>query len=162
MRDSRRNSVTRRRLLRDGLITAGGVVWGSWVVKAADLTEEAIAEGNSQSWGISNDRIERVVSFDPANGLTTSKLSAMQTDYIIPAKTPKWLAREFSFTCNGHTCAGTSAAFTLVSSAETTLANGKSLTLRLRHKELPLDVDAVYCVYDGHPALRKHLVLRNT
>src|SRR5215470_12843617 len=129
MRDSRPSSVTRRQLLRDGLITAGGVVWGSWAVKAAGLTDEAIAEGNSQSWRISNDRIERVVSFDAANGLATSKLGAARGDYIIPAKTPKWLAREFSFTCNGHACAGTSRAFTLVSGAETTLANGKSLTL---------------------------------
>ena len=162
MRDSRRSSVTRRWLLRDGLITAGGVVCGSWVVKAAGLTDEAIAEGNSQRWRIANDLIEREVSFDPANGLTTSKLSAMQADYIIPAKTPKWLGQEFSFICNRHACAGTSAAFTLVSGAETAIADGKSLTVRLRHKELPLDVDAVYCVYEGHPALRKHLVLRNT
>src|SRR5215469_14413069 len=146
MRDSRRSSVTRRQLLRDGLITAGGVVCGSWVVKAAGLTDEAIPEGNSQRWTIANDLIEREVSFDPANGLTNSKLSAMQADYIIPAKTPKSLGQEFSFTCNRHACAGTSAAFTLVSGAETAIADGKSLTARLRHKELPLDVDAVYCV----------------
>lgn len=161
MIDSRCGSVTRRQLLQDGLITASGVMCGPWVVKA-HLTQQAMAAGNSQSWRIANDRIERVVSFDPVNGLATSKLSAMRTDYIIPAKTLKWLAREFSFTCNGHACAGTSAAFTLVSGAGTAIANGKSLTVRLRHKELPLDVEAVYCVYDGQPALRKHLVLRNT
>jgi alpha-galactosidase len=32
----------------------------------------------------------------------------------------------------------------------------------LRHKELALEVAAVYRVYNGHPAIRKHLVLHNT
>jgi alpha-galactosidase len=41
------------------------------------------------------------------------------------------------------------------------MAGGKSLTVRLRHRELALEVTAVYRVYDGHAAFRKHLVLRN-
>lgn len=40
--------------------------------------------------------------------------------------------------------------------------NGSSLTVRLRHKSFPLQVSAVYRVYSNHPAVRKHLVLRNT
>ena len=51
---------------------------------------------------------------------------------------------------------------TLLDAHQADLPNGKSLTLRLRHKELPLEVSVVYRVYNGHPAIRKHLVLRNT
>ncbi len=42
------------------------------------------------------------------------------------------------------------------------MAHGKSLTVRLRQRTATLEVSVVYRMYDGHPALRKHLVLRNT
>jgi alpha-galactosidase len=70
--------------------------------------------------------------------------------------------QEFSFLCNGRQCAGNSPEFELVDAAQTAFGNEKSLTVRLRHKSLSLEVSVVYRVYSGHPAVRKHLVLRNT
>lgn len=49
-----------------------------------------------------------------------------------------------------------------MSHSESELANGKSLTVRLRHRSLALEVSAIYSVYNGHAAIRKHLVLHNT
>jgi alpha-galactosidase len=72
------------------------------------------------------------------------------------------MGQEFSLLCNGHSCAGTNAVFDLLGAHQAALPNGKSLTIRLRHKELALEVAAVYRVYNGHPAIRKHLVLHNT
>ncbi len=76
----------------------------------------------------------------------------------------KALARteEFSFRCNEKNCAGTNATFELVDPTRPALPNGKSLTIRLRHKQLPLEVSVVYSVYNGHPAIRKHLAFHNT
>ena len=50
----------------------------------------------------------------------------------------------------------------LVDARTEAIAGGKSLTVRLRSRKLPLEVATVYRMYDGHPALRKHLRLRNT
>src|ERR1035438_9389053 len=72
------------------------------------------------------------------------------------------MAQEFSFLCNGHQCEGTNSEFEFVNSNESALPHGKSLTVRLRHKNLALDVSVINIVYDGHSAVRKHLVLRNT
>jgi alpha-galactosidase len=49
-----------------------------------------------------------------------------------------------------------------LSASEAALQNGKSLAIRLRHKNLALEVSVVYSVYNSHPAIRKHLLLRNT
>jgi alpha-galactosidase len=72
------------------------------------------------------------------------------------------MAQEFSFQCNNQACAGASPDFGLLNFHETVLPNGRSLIIELRHKALALDVSVVYTVYNGHAAIRKHLVLRNT
>ena len=120
------------------------------------------AQGNdSKSWTIGNDHVKRVITFQSGKGLFTTQLSALstRTDFIAPAMP---VAQEFSFRCDEIVCAGTNAAFDFLSADETSLAHGKSLTLHLRHKKLPLDASVIYAVYDGHPAIRKHLLLRNT
>ncbi len=127
-------------------------------------------EGNSafaaaaKTWSIGNDRIERTLAFQPKTGFFTQHFSGLSAhaEFIEPGKIVAGMAQEFSFLCNGHLCAGTDAEFELVGADEAALANGKSLTVRLRHKTLALEVAAVYCVYGHHPAIRKHLVLRNT
>ena len=118
----------------------------------------------AQTWTIGNAEIERTITFREASGLFTERLSDLKThtDFISPEKLRMNRAQEFSFDCNGQTYRGAGSQFALVGAAEAPLPKGKSLTIRLRGKELPLEVSVVYNVYDGHPAIRKHLVLRNT
>jgi alpha-galactosidase len=115
-----------------------------------------------QSWTIGNDRIERVVSFDPISGVVTRRLTDLRThtEYIPPQEPTRRAAMEFSFACNGETL--TSATFHLRKADQSTLPDGKSLTIHLQSKTFPLEVAVVYRVYDGHPAIRKWLLLRNT
>jgi alpha-galactosidase len=112
-----------------------------------------------QSWTIANARIERRVTFDPAAGLSTMGLDDLSTHAKFIEKSS---APEFSFALNEKTVTGGSSAFQLVNAEESTLADGKSLTIHLRSKAFPLEVTVVYRVYNGHPAIRKWLVLRNT
>ncbi len=115
-----------------------------------------------QSWTIGNDRIERVVSFDPVSGLVTKRLADLttHTEFVSPGKSQRTPTLEFSFACNGQTLTG--ASFQLLKADESTLPDGKSLTIHLQSKAFPLEVSVVYRVYDGHPAIRKWLVLKNT
>jgi alpha-galactosidase len=115
-----------------------------------------------QSWTIGNDRIERTITFDSSSGLLTQRLADLttHTEYISPGKVTRRPPSEFSFLCNGETLTG--ASFQLVKVDQTALPDGKSLTIHLQSKTLPLEVSVVYRVYDGHPAIRKWLLLRNT
>jgi len=117
-----------------------------------------------QRWTIGNDEIRRTMTFSETAGLSTEQLSDLKThaDFILPGKPHYDMAAEFSFECNEHTYRGAGSQFALVSAAESPLPNGKSLAIRLRSKELPLEVSVIYNVYEGHPAIRKQLVLRNT
>jgi alpha-galactosidase len=165
MRDLDEALLTRRRVIQSGLLMASGCACTPWAFGlAADGVEKAGAEEAGQSWTIGNDRIARTVAFTPGTGLFTKQFRCLSTqaEFILPNNAAPSLSAEFSFVCNGHNCAGRGADFDLLSAGEEMLPNGRSLTVRLRHKELPLEVSVVYCVYDGHPALRKHLELRNT
>jgi alpha-galactosidase len=117
-----------------------------------------------QKWTISNNEISGTVTFSETSGLSTEQLSDLRThaEFILPEESGSKRAEEFSFQCNEHTFRGAGSQFALVSADESPLPNGKSLTIRLRSKELPLEVSVIYKVYDGHPAIRKQLVLRNT
>jgi alpha-galactosidase len=117
-----------------------------------------------QSWTISNSEISRTVTFSDSSGLATAQLTDLKTqaNFIVPKK-PRWnVPREFSFQCEGKSYDGAGPQFALIGADQTALPNGRSLTVRLRAKDLPLEVSVIYAVYDGHPAIRKHLVLRNT
>ena len=116
-----------------------------------------------QTWTIGNGEIERTLAFGPA-GLYTERLVDLRThtEFIESGKLSADLSAEFSFQCNGRTYSGHSSEFALIDAVQTALPNGKSLTIRLRSNHLPLEVSVIYNVYDGHPAIRKHLVLRNT
>jgi alpha-galactosidase len=114
-----------------------------------------------QSWTIGNAQIERRITFDPASGLFTARLADLSTHYDFIAA-EKRTAAEFSLACNGETLTGASSAFELLRADESKLPDGKLLTIHLRSNALPLEVSVVYRVYNGHPAIRKWLVLRNT
>ena len=114
-----------------------------------------------ESWTIGNAQIERRITFDPASGLFMSRLGDLSTHYDFIAA-EKRTAAEFSFVCNGETLTGSNSAFQLLRGDESALADGKLLTVHLRSKAFPLEVSVVYRVYNGHPAIRKWLVLKNT
>ena len=157
--------VTRRKLLRNGIVVASGSLCLPWALGVEGVEEEGLAaETVGKSWTIGNELVRRVVSFSLTGGLFTEQLSDLSTHVdLIPAdQTPHGIGQEFSFLCNNQECKGGSASFDLVGATASDLSNGKSLTVRLRHKKLPLDVMVVYSVYNGHGAVRKHLVLRNT
>jgi alpha-galactosidase len=115
-----------------------------------------------QSWTIGNDQIERTLTYDSATGLMTQRLTDLttHTDLIPAGKPARRPASEFSFVCNGQSQNGST--FRLVKADESRLPDGKSLTILLESKTLSLQVSAVYRVYDGQPAIRKWLVLKNT
>jgi len=147
------------------MLVASGCACAPWAFGgAANGEETAGAPIADRTWTIGNEQLKRTLAFKAKTGLYTQQLSDLEThaDYILPATMRMWMAQEFSFLSNGHGCAGTDGSFDLVGADEAALDNGKSLTVRLRHKELALEVWVVYAVYSGHAAIRKHLVLRNT
>ncbi len=162
--------VSRRKLLQNGFSVASGCFYLPWALRAEGQGRGEAVTGNRQSWTLGNSLVERTVTYELAKGLSTVKFRTAFADYLTqgaenlaaPEIVPKSMAHEFSFECDGRACSGDQAAFTLLSASEAPFRNGKSLTVRLRHNELPLDVSLVYRVYDGHPAVRKHLVLKNT
>ena len=122
-----------------------------------------ISHAADRRWIIRNAEIERTLVFGDS-GLFTQSLSDLKTHarFIQPDSIRKELSPEFSFDCEGGVYSGHSAGFALLDAAESTLANGNSLTLRLRARHVPMDVTVVYSVYTGHPAIRKYLLLKNT
>ena len=146
------------------LIAAGFATRPVLFAAAPGRAEYSPVDDPIKTWTIGNDRIRRTVAFHPETGLLTEQLTDLSTraDFIALAKINRGMAQEFSFLCNGHQCEGANSEFELLNSGESPLPHGKSLTIHLRHKNLPLEVSVIYSVYDGHPAIRKHLVLRNT
>ncbi len=160
--------VSRRRLIRNGLLVATNIAWTPWAFSAASAT--AADEDGRKSWVIGNEEIARTIVFQPGKGLYTERLSDLSThaDYIVPDslhldKPGDWgfMAHEFSFQCNNQGCRGTGSDFELVSAHEEPAQKGKSLIVKLRHKNMALEVSVIYSVYHGHAAVRKHLVLKN-
>ena len=147
------------------MLAASGFVFAPSAFSAAMGAQdkpEKIEDG--EAWIIDSNQVIRTVVFQPKAGLYTRQLSdkATRVGFIIPANTRVSKAPEFAFVCNKQACSGANPEWDLLGSARAVLPNGKSLTIRLRHKELALEVSVAYSVYDGHPAIRKHLVLHNT
>ncbi len=157
--------VSRRALMRNGLMAVAGCAWAPRAFSGMPMLDSsAHAEAGGQSWTIGNDLVARTMTFIPGKGLFTERLiDVMNNIEFIPSGKHRWgTAQEFSLNCNGEVCAATSADFDLVKAEESALSNGKSLTIGLRHKRVALEVSATYNVYDGHAAIRKHLLLHNT
>ena len=134
-----------------------------WLL-VSSLVLPIVCSGTPQTWTIGNSEVTRTIRFSEATGLYTEQLSDLRThtDYIRKPKPGSSFAEEFSFQCNGRDYTGASSQFALVEAREEKLPNSKSLTIVLRANDLPLVVSLNYTVYDGHPAIRKHLVFNNT
>jgi alpha-galactosidase len=161
MEDSQRIFVNRRELIRNGLLMAGGCVCAPWAL-GADSSGQTAPAGADQTWTIGNEQIARILVYSSKTGLYTKQFNGLSTHTDFALAGSSSMGREFSFECNGHYCSGSSPTFELTDASESALRNGHALSIRLRHNELPLEVSTVYSVYDGHPAIRKHLVLTNT
>jgi alpha-galactosidase len=150
-------------VLRNGSLMASSVISAHW----APGLSQAVA-GGEQTWTIGNDLVKRVIVFRPVtaapvlSGLFTQEFTDLSTNttFIQRVNTQPGPSDEFSFLCNGEACTA-GGTFELVGASESAIPNGKSLAVRLQHKKLALEVTVVYRVYDGHAAVRKHLVLRN-
>lgn len=144
-------AVSRRHVLKSG------------VAIVAAITCEHSLTGQSptdHTWTLENDLIRRDISFHPGIGLFTSQLAdkATRTDLLLPGRDIAKARPEFSFNCDGKPCTSNAGDFELVDATPT----GNSLSVRLKHKTLPLEVTAIYTVYTGHAASRKSLRLKNT
>jgi len=161
MEDSSRTPISRRKLIKSGLIVTAGI--GLRGLSGESAHTQELDGLTTKRWTIGNDRIQRVLVCDAKKGLFTERLSDLGTrvDFIQPEKLRMDMAQEFSFLCNGRHYEGTSSEFHFVNADNTKITNGNSLKAVLRHSELLLEVSLIYEVYDGHPAIRKHLVLRN-
>ena len=136
------------------------------IAAASSFTPTILSQtqNDEHRWTIANRAIRRVISFAPSRGLVTAQLSAFEPEIEFVASTPAGFASEFSFRCNGEACSGTGTDFQLASEprVETGARDSRLLTVPLRHRSLALEISVVYVVYGEHPAIRKHLVLRNT
>ena len=100
--------------------------------------------------------------------LSSKKMDAVYVFPVCPAgekppcSPPEDKGEEFSFRCNGELCTGKNGSFRLRDLGVGTLVDPSKSAVELRHRRLPLDVTVVYRAYDGLPATRKHLVLKNT
>jgi alpha-galactosidase len=164
MPDTENSALTRRRLLQHGMAIALGGLAVPELLRHASHAQSAAPAGetSTRSWTIGNALIARTLTCR-SGGLYTEGFADLVTGakLIAPDKPRSEMTNEFSFECNGRAYYGSSSEFELLGADESKVAGGRSLAVRLRHKELGLEVDAIYVSYDGHPAIRKHLVLRN-
>jgi alpha-galactosidase len=147
---------SRRTLLRNGALVAA--------VSSCTPSILSQALDGEHQWTIGNGAIQRVISFRPGAGIITTEISALTPRATFVTSPPKGLAREFSFRCNDLFCSGASDNFTLAQNPrqEQGERNSQVLTIPLRHRSLGLEVSLVFAVYADHPAIRKHLIIRNT
>ncbi len=165
MPKNEKSSLTRRRLLKNGMtVASAGIVVPDFFLHESCAQNSQRVVGASRTWTVGNRYIARVVAYKAGAGLSTEGFTDLVTGakFISPGKLRPDMAIEFSFECNGRTYDGATSGFELLGAEESKTSGGKSLTVRLRHKELGIEVDAIYSSYDGHPVIRKHLVLRNT
>ena len=155
------SQLSRRRLIQGGMAMTAATLG-----LTDSFLHQALAEGVSQTvdaeqrWTIGNQQISRTIVFKPGKGLYTEALVGagakfLSHDFSLNA------AREFSLQSNGHTYTGLNAKVTLLGAEELRMPNGRSLIVRLLQQEADLAIAVVYLCYDGHPAIRKHLVLHN-
>jgi alpha-galactosidase len=150
-----KHGVTRREVLRAGALLTAGVACRPSLLAETD---------QPASWSIGNALIRRDLIYVPGTGLYTAQLAdlATRTNLLAAASDPRAVAAEFSLFCDGQQCRSNSGVFQLVEAHETSTAGHKTRVVKLLHVKLPLEVSAIYSVYDAHCACRKHLVLKNT
>ena len=156
--------LSRRHVLKSGAAIAASIAGCPRSIAFGDRGNDTSDTPDIQSWTIENNLIRREVAFHPGHGLFTSQFSdkATSTDLLLPGRDIAKARPEFSFNCNGTLCAGNSGDFELLDATPAHTATSNSLSVRLKHKSLPLEVTAVYSLYTGHAASRKSLRLKNT
>jgi len=156
MENNKRILLTRRQVIQNGVLLS--TVGFALPALAQD------APGANRRWTIGNDRVNRTMVSKPGVGFYTESFTDLATGahLISPATLRMNLAGEFSFDCNGRSYSGTKSPFEVVSIHPAKTDNGDSLIIRLVLREIGLEVAVNYRCYDGHPAIRKHLILRNT
>ncbi len=155
--------LSRRQIIRNGLMTSASLVEFCRMLPQAEA-QPSVA-GDPSSWTIGNlgNGLQRTITFHPERGIRTEALTAAATGstFITPSNVRPGFAAEFSFRCNGAEYRGDGAGFRLLGAEETAVRGGRSLQVRLHHPALSLDVDVAYRSFDGQPAIRKHVSLRN-
>ena len=158
MSQGTRNDLSRRQVIRTGLLAGGSA--GLFLL--GDGFAPAQAQGSPSAWSIGDDGLRRRIVCKPGGGISTEELQASAgAAFIRPDELRRDMAAEFSFQCNGTSYRGSDSGFELQGAEESAIVNGRSLAVSLHHRALALDVTVVYRSYRGHPALRKQLVLRN-
>jgi len=153
--------LSRRDVLRSGAVLVAGMACEG---SLRGETYGVFAEPEDEGWAIGNKLIRRDVGFRPGVGLYTKQLSNMatKTDLLVPGRDIAKAGPEFSFNCDGKPCNSNGGAFELVEVSDASKGDGKSLSVRMKHKNIPLEVTALYSIYAGHGACRKSLMLKNT
>ena len=153
--------LNRRDVLKSGAVLVAGIALER---SLRGETRGEFAEPKDEVWAVGNDLIRREVGFRPGVGLYTKQLlnRATKTDLLVPGRDIAKAQPEFSFNCDGKACNSNGGDFELVGVSDASTSNGKSLSVRMKHKNLPLEVTAFYMIYTGHGACRKFLVLKNT
>jgi len=153
--------LSRRDVLRSGALVVAGVACDR---SLRGETYGDFAGSKDEGWAVENDLIRRDVGFRPGVGLYTKQFSdrATKTDLLVPGRDITRAQPEFSFNCDGKPCNSNGGDFDLVEASNASKGNNKSLSVRMKHKNIPLEVTALYSIYTGHGACRKSLVLKNT
>ena len=156
-----KDRLSRRDVLRSAVALVAGIACES---SLRGEVHGDLAEAKDEGWVVGNELIRRVVGFHPGVGLYTKQISnrATMTDLLVPGRDIKKARPEFSFNCDGKLCNSNGGDFELVGVSDASTSNGKSLSVRMRHKNILLEVNALYSIYTGHGACRKSLVLKNT
>ncbi|MBS1805184.1 MAG: alpha-galactosidase [Acidobacteria bacterium] len=142
-------------------VLQAGVMLGAELAFGRPMFEQS---PNQTTWSIKNTLIQRDVVFAPGVGLYGGLFQDLGTRSNFVESTPDPLKAfpDFSFVCDGHECRSNGGVFELIESTEAAFHGGHGRSVRLRHHKLPLEVAAVYTVYDEHAACRKYLLLKNT
>jgi alpha-galactosidase len=155
------DGLSRRELLQSGVVLISGLVCQRFsLAGAGTLTND----GTEESWRIGNELIRREVTFRLGVGLFTRQLSSIVTQKdLLGASMDVTKSRpEFAFLCDGQECNSNGGVFALIGFNEAKTNNSRTLQIQLKHIKLPLEVTAVYTIYEAHAASRKHLLLKNT
>jgi len=156
--------LSRRRMLLGTGASLASLALGELPVTAlTDGVSPGDVQDGTKNWTIGNDQVQRRIRFAGTLGLFTEGLTDLRshTELIRADMSHGKPSPEFSFVCDGQQYRGSSSAFTLVNADEKKLPNGSLLTILLRNTTIPLEVTVFYAAYDGHPAIRKWLLLKN-
>jgi alpha-galactosidase len=120
-------------------------------------------KAGSARWTIGNDQVERRIRFEESRGLFTEGFTDLKshTELILAENDGHSRSAEFSFAVDGRSYYGSGSAFHLAGAEESKLPKGRLLAIHLKAAQLPLEVTVRYAVYDGHPAVRKWLTIKN-